>query len=104
MNVSLAINGETTFLGALDATSDDPIEGVATCREKASTGSSRLVCGATPAYNFFTVKLQERALVVSKTTGVEGEPSSEKVVEVKRFQMAATTMTSHFGHSGDIAR
>lgn len=94
--VSVVTAGQTIALGELDATADsEPSGTVESCAmQKGVATSSEFVCGGTPAYNFFTAKLAGGALVITRTTGVDGDPSSEKVVEVARRPTSATTLKS----------
>lgn len=93
VTVSLVAGDKTLPIGPLNAAADDAPGTVATCAMKnKGTTASELVCGGTPAYNFYTATIKGGALVVTLTTGVDGEPSSEKVKEVARHPTAATSL------------
>ena len=95
VGASITVGAETITLPPLDATSDDPDEDgtVKACTMRGSTAtSSELWCGGTPALNYYTAKLAGGALVVTRTEGVDGEPSADKVTEVARRPTAATSL------------
>lgn len=93
VTVSVVAANETIPLGTLDGTSDDPQSGLASCAMRSpSPTTSTFGCGGTPAYNFYTATLKGGELVISLSTGVDGEPSSEKVKEVARRTTAATSL------------
>ena len=94
MNVSLVVGDKTVTLPALDATADGPEDGkVAACAMKRSAATqSRLECGGTPHYNYFTAKLANGALVVTLTDGVDENPGSEKVTVVATRPTTATAL------------
>lgn len=93
VTVSLVAGDQTFPLGALDATSDDGPATVESCAMKNSgTGESRLSCGATPHYNWYTAKISGGSLVVSLTDGVDQDPGSEKVTEVLKKPTTATAL------------
>jgi hypothetical protein len=91
--VSIVAGDETISVGQLSAATDDAPGTVATCgmRNKGAT-ASMFSCGGTPNYNFYTAKLTGGALVVTLTTGIAQEPSSEKVKEVLRRSTNATSL------------
>lgn len=93
VTVSLVAGEKTLPVGPLNAASDDAPGTVATCamKNKGAT-TSELSCGGTPAYNFYTASIKGGALVVTLTTGVDGDPASEKVKEVARHPTAATSL------------
>lgn len=98
VSVSAVVGDQTIAVGLLSAAADDGPGTVATCamREASSTASS-LWCGATPAYNYFTAKLVNGALVFTKSSGIDdpsGGPAKPDVVEVSRQPTAATTLRS----------
>lgn len=91
--VSLVAGGETLALGTLFGASDDPPGGVGSCAMKRTSSlRSTLECGGVPAYNFYTAALQEGALVVTLTTGVDMDPGSERVKVVARRPTTATAI------------
>jgi hypothetical protein len=91
--VSLVAGGETLALGTLFGASDDPPGGVGSCAMKRTSSlRSTLECGGVPAYNFYTAALQEGALVVTLTTGVDMDPGSERVKVVLRRPTTATAI------------
>lgn len=94
MTVSLVVGDKTVALPALDATSDGPEDGkVAACAMKGSSATvSKLECGGTPHYNYFTAKLAGGALVVTLTDGVDESPGSEKVTIVAKRPTSATAL------------
>ena len=93
VSVSLVAGDQTIPIGSLDATTDDGPATVEACAMK-NTGAteSRLACGGTPHYNFYTAKISGGSLVVSLTDGVEQEPGSEKISEVVRKTTNATAL------------
>lgn len=93
VTVSAVAGEETIAIGTLHAEADDAPGTIATCAMRNTGGAtSKLTCGGTPAYNFYTASITGGALVVTLTTGVDSEPGSEKVVEVLRRPTAATTL------------
>ncbi|HRH00743.1 MAG TPA: hypothetical protein PLR99_31090, partial [Polyangiaceae bacterium] len=91
--VALVAGGETLALGTLFGASDDPPGGVGSCAMKRTSSlRSTLECGGVPAYNFYTAALQEGALVVTLTTGVDMDPGSERVKVVARRPTTATAI------------
>lgn len=93
VTVSLVVGDQTIPVGSLAAASDDEPGTVNTCAMKnAGTGESRLSCGATPHYNWYTAKISGGALVVTLTDGVDQDPGSEKVTEVVRKTTNATAL------------
>jgi hypothetical protein len=92
--VSVVVGDQTLALGSLDATADDASSGtVQACNMTSlSPTSTRLSCGGTPAYNFYTAELKGGALVVRLTKGIEGEPASEKTTEAARRVTGATSL------------
>lgn len=94
MTVSLVVGDKNVPLPALDATSDGPEDGkVAACAMRGSSATvSKLECGGTPHYNYFTAKLAGGALVVTLTDGVDESPGSEKVTVVAKRPTTATTL------------
>jgi hypothetical protein len=93
VSVSLVAGDQTIALGTLAAASDDGPGTVDTCSMKnTGTGESRLSCGMTPHYNWYTAKIAGGALVVSLTDGVDQDPGSEKVKEVARRPTTATSL------------
>lgn len=93
VTVSLVAGDKTLPVGPLNAAADDAPGTIATCamKNKGAT-TSELTCGGTPAYNFYTASIKGGALVVTLTTGVDGEPASEKVKEVARHPTGATSL------------
>lgn len=93
VTVSLVSGDHTIPLGTLSAASDDAPGTVDTCAMKdTGTRESRLSCGMTPHYNWYTAKIAGGSLVVSLTDGVDQDPSSEKVTEVARRPTTATSL------------
>lgn len=93
VSVNVVAGGETIQLGSLSGASDDGQSGLASCAMRApSPTSSTFGCGATPAYNFYTATLKGGNLVITLTTGVDGESSSEKETEVARRPTTATSL------------
>lgn len=93
VTVSLVAGDRTFPLGKLAAASDEAPGNVETCAMKnTGTNESRLACGMTPYYNFYTAKISGGSLVVSLTDGVEPDPGSEKVTEVLKKPTTATTL------------
>jgi len=93
--VSIVVGEQTIPLGSLDAMSDDAPGTVATCSMKnAGTTSSKLECGATPHFNFYTAKISGGALVVTLTDGVDVGPSPDSTQGVSEVLRRATTATT----------
>jgi len=93
VTVSLVVGGETFDLGKLSAASDDAPGTIATCGMKnKGASSSELWCGGTPAYNFLTATLKDGNLVVTRSTGVDGDPGSDKKTELLKKPTAAKTI------------
>lgn len=93
VSVSLVAGDQTIPVGDLDATSDDAPSGtVEACSMKNKGQESVFGCGGTPSYNFYTAKIDGGSLVVTRTTGVEGNPGSEKLEEVVRRATSATSL------------
>ncbi len=93
VNVSLVAGDQTIPIGELDATSDDAPSGTTeACSMKNKGKESVFTCGGTPAYNFYTAKIDGGALVVTLTTGVDQDPGSEKLKEVVRRATVATSL------------
>jgi len=92
--VSLVAGDQTFSLGKLSAASDEAPGTVETCAMKnTGTNDSRLSCGMTPHYNFYTAKISGGALVVSLTDGVDNDPpGSETVTEVLKKPTTATAL------------
>ncbi len=90
---SLVVGDQTMSLGRLDAQADDSPAGPSNCAMKnLSPTSTRLSCGGTPAYNFYTATLNGGSLVVTLTKGVDGDPGSEKTTEILRKPTTATSL------------
>ncbi len=93
VSVSVVVGDQPIPVGPLDATSDDDPSGTAeACSMKNRGQESSLYCGGVPAYNFYTAKIESGALVITLTTGVDNEPSSEKIKEVVRRPTTATAL------------
>jgi hypothetical protein len=94
VSVSIVAGEQSILVGDLDATSDDAPDGtVEACSMRNKGKESTLTCGGTPAYNFYTAKIEGGALVVSLTTGVDNDPpGSEKVKQVLRRPTTATAL------------
>ncbi len=93
VSVSLVAGDQTFELGKLSAASDDAHGTVETCAMKnKGTTESRLSCGMTPFYNWYTAKLSGGSLVVTLTTGVYDDVGSEKVKEVLSKPTTATAL------------
>ena len=92
--VTLRAGAATIPVGELDATNDDPSSGTpkACSLKKTSSTASSFTCGGVPAYNFFTATLKDGTLIVTRTTGVDGEKGSEKNTEVKRVPVTETAL------------
>lgn len=84
--VTLRAGSQTIPVGDLDATEDDATSGTpkACSLKKTSSTESSFKCGGVPAYNFLTASLKDGELIITRTTGVDGEKNSEKTKEVKR--------------------
>lgn len=93
VTVSIVAGDQTIPLGKLAAASDDGPGTVDTCAMKnTGTGESRLSCGMTPHYNWYTAKISKGELVVTLTDGVDQDPGSEKVSEVVKKTTNATVL------------
>lgn len=93
VTVSLVAGDQTIPVGTLAAASDDAPGNVDTCAMKNSgTGESRLSCGMTPHYNWYTAKITGGSLVVTLTDGIDQDPGSEKVTEIVRKTTNATAL------------
>jgi len=93
VKVSVVAGDQTIPVGELDATSDDTPSGtIEACSMKNRGKDSVFSCGGTPAYNFYTAKIEGGALVITLTTGVDQDPGSEKIKEVVRRPTAATSL------------
>jgi hypothetical protein len=93
VNVSVVAGEQTIPVGELDATADDTPSGtIEACSMKNRGKDSVFSCGGTPAYNFYTAKIDGGALVITLTTGVDQDPGSEKVKEILRRPTTATSL------------
>jgi hypothetical protein len=98
VDVTLVVGGKDVVIGLLDATADDEPGTPDTCSvTKSDATTSEFRCGATPAFNYYSAKLQGRELVVELVTGFdggEGNAPEEKHQEVKRIPVAGTALTT----------
>ena len=88
-----ATAGDRIRLGDISGASDGGYGAAgpaSTCSMKNAGGTSSLSCGGTPAYHFYTAKLEGGALVVRLTTGVDNVPALERTTEVLRRATGAT--------------
>ncbi len=83
VRVGVVIAEKPVSLGELEGASDMEPGGASTCDvEQRSETETRLTCGCTPFYNYLTLTLRDRELIVTRTSGVESDPPETEKNEI----------------------